>query len=243
VALVGALVVAVVAPAAAQSSGTSRPPPAPEGAAEVTEAMSRDDPFMDPAHIALTPLRPRTAADSARAAATVRALREALAPFKDVSFAEHQGYQIFAPRLPGQTVYHFNNFAYALASEGYFDPTRPSALLYRKEKSGAFTLVGAMYTAGADLPIDSLDSRVPLSVARWHRHINFCIPPRRDSTLWRATRNGKPIFGPQGVSTRADCEAAGGRFVEQLFGWMVHVRPFDSDDPYVAFGAMHQHDH
>jgi hypothetical protein len=43
-------------------------------------------------------------------------------------------------------------------------------------------------------------------------------------------------FGFTGtISTQADCEAAGGNFHKQIFGWMIHVYPFASDDLKVAF--------
>ncbi len=45
-----------------------------------------------------------------------------------------------------------------------------------------------------------------------------------------------PRFGFTGtISNQADCEAAGGSFHKQIFGWMIHVYPFTSDDLKVAF--------
>ena len=45
-------------------------------------------------------------------------------------------------------------------------------------------------------------------------------------------------FGFTGtISNQADCEAAGGNFHKQIFGWMVHVYPFASDDLKVAFST------
>ena len=47
-----------------------------------------------------------------------------------------------------------------------------------------------------------------------------------------------PRFGFAGtISTAADCEAVGGNFHPQIFGWMVHVYPFQSDDLKVAFST------
>jgi hypothetical protein len=35
-------------------------------------------------------------------------------------------------------------------------------------------------------------------------------------------------FGLNGsIATKDACEAAGGKFVPQVFGWMVHVYPFE----------------
>ena len=45
-----------------------------------------------------------------------------------------------------------------------------------------------------------------------------------------------PRFGFTGtISNQADCEAAGGNFHKQIFGWMIHVYPFASEDLKVAF--------
>jgi hypothetical protein len=96
-------------------------------------------------------------------------------------------------------------------------------LLYKKTDRG-FELIGAMYTAPRNFSEERLDARVPLSVARWHQHVDLCLPPRGTdpkSADW--TR-----FGPAGaIATREQCEEAGGRFVPRIFGWMVHVYPFE----------------
>ena len=90
--------------------------------------------------------------------------------------------------------------------------------------------------------LDELNARVPLSIARWHRHVNYCFPTERRRMA--ETRDGKPLFGPVGIlSTRAECEAAGGEFTPQLFGWMVHANVFAGTDPKSVWGADHGHDH
>jgi hypothetical protein len=99
-----------------------------------------------------------------------------------------------------------------------------------------------MYTAGVRATMDELNDRIPLSVARWHRHVNYCFPTQR--RRMQETRGGKPLFGPVGIlSTRAECEAAGGEFTPQLFGWMVHVNVFAGTDPKAIWGADHAHGH
>jgi len=59
---------------------------------------------------------------------------------------------------------------------GHFDPARPGSLLYVKNSSGDYVLVGAMYSAPADYTYDQLDAIIPLSVAHWHAHTNICLP-------------------------------------------------------------------
>jgi len=39
------------------------------------------------------------------------------------------------------------------------------------------------------------------------------------------------------ISTEGDCQAVGGNFHPQIFGWMVHVYPFQSDDLKIAFST------
>lgn len=47
-----------------------------------------------------------------------------------------------------------------------------------------------------------------------------------------------PRFGFTGtISNDAECEAVGGNFHKQIFGWMVHVYPFASDDLKIAFST------
>ena len=102
-----------------------------------------------------------------------------------------------------------------------FDPAEPSALLYKKTDTG-YELEGAMYTAPKGMTEDDLNERVPLSVAQRHAHVNLCVPP--DGGPARVMRRA---FGFKGwISTEADCQNAGGRFVPQLGGWMLHVYLF-----------------
>ena len=35
-----------------------------------------------------------------------------------------------------------------------------------------------MYTTSPDATEDELNQRLPLSIARWHKHINFCAAPK-----------------------------------------------------------------
>jgi hypothetical protein len=57
-----------------------------------------------------------------------------------------------------------------------------------------------------------------------------------DSIRMRVGYLADPRFGFTGtISNQADCEAAGGNFHKQIFGWMIHVYPFASDDLKVAF--------
>jgi hypothetical protein len=57
-----------------------------------------------------------------------------------------------------------------------------------------------------------------------------------DATRMRVGYLADPRFGFTGtISNQADCEAADGNFHKQIFGWMIHVYPFASEDLKVAF--------
>jgi len=197
---------------------------------------------VDP-HMTLTPLRPRNPADSTRAAQLVAQLRTALARYRDVRAAQADGFRKFLPGVQ-QPIYHFTSWRWALSATRRFDPTRPTSLLYREGPGGTLVLAGAMYTAPARTSLDALDQRIPLSVARWHEHVNWCLPPRGQRERWRELRDGNPVFGPRSpIATAEACAAVGGRFVPRLFGWMVHVMAFDSDDPKVVWDGGVEHDH
>ena len=75
------------------------------------EAMS--GPLDADPHMVLTPLRPATPADLARAAALVRTMRAALAHYRDVRLAEADGFRQFLPGVK-QPVYHFTKWRWEI---------------------------------------------------------------------------------------------------------------------------------
>jgi hypothetical protein len=201
--------------------------------------MSEMDMSAMAAHMETTPHRPATAADSIRASNIVAELRQAIAKYRDVKVAKSDGFRMFAPQLRNQRVYHFTRYLWALENQFRFNPEKPTSLLYKKDARGDFVLIGAMYTAPKRSSPADLDNRIPISVAQWHKHVNWCLPPRREDERWTEMRNGRPVFGPLGVDTREACDSAGGRFVKEVFGWMVHANVFASDDPRVIWRDDH----
>jgi len=196
-------------------------------------------------HMAYSASRPLTASDSARAAHVMNELRQAVAKYQDVKVAEADGYKMFAPQIENQPQYHFTRARNAVRNSFGFDAARPTSLLYKRNARGDLVLTGAMYTASKRTSEEELDKRVPLSVARWHRHVNWCIPNRSDKDRWsEELKDGRPVFGPLGVATKAECDAAGGRFIEQAFGWMVHANLFAGNDLRSIWHDDHmEHDH
>ena len=205
-----------------EDGGRSNPQQQAEG--EAMHAMQPGHHMMDGAHMRMTALRPANAEDQQRADQIVAVLRDLLQRYKDYRVAEADGYQIFMPQMP-QHEYHFNNYWNGFVESFTFDPARPTSLLYKKTHDG-WELTGVMYTAPRTASLDQLNERVPLSIARWHEHLNLCMP-RRDSTVradWRK-------FGLSGsIATEQACTEAGGRFFPQIFGWMVHIYPFAPPD-------------
>jgi hypothetical protein len=195
-------------------------------------------------HMAYSSPRPLSAADSIQSAHVINELRQAIAKYQDVSVAEGDGYKMFAPQIKNQPQYHFTKKWNAIRNQFGFDPARPTSLLYKKDAQGQFHLIGAMYTASKGTSEEDLNKRVPLSVAHWHRHVNWCIPARQAKERWTETKNGRPVFGPLGVATREECDAANGRFIPQAFGWMVHANTFAGNDLKSIWHDDHMdHDH
>jgi hypothetical protein len=218
------------------------------------------------AHMVMTAPRPQTPQDLERAHVVLDTLRRALIPYHDYRVALSQGYQIFLPTVP-QEVYHFTDYSAAQQEYiGHSDLRFPGSLLYVKNSSGDYVLIGAMYSAPADYTPAQLDAIIPLSIARWHAHTNICLPNGVTlNDVLRGDVHGTQVdmpgmlpvsssasapainqqlgfladgrFGFTGkIADASTCEAAGGHLLKQAFGWMVHVYPFNGDDLKVAFG-------
>ena len=173
-------------------------------------------------HMKWTRLRTANADDARRVDQIVQTLRQALAKHKDYRVAMDDGYVPLHPeRTPKH--HHFANKQRRLLAKVRFEPAEPTALLYKKTGDG-YELEGAMYTAPKGMRDDQLNERVPLSVAQWHAHVNICFQP--DGSRHRMTRKQLGLKGT--IATESECQQAGGRFVPQAGGWMIHVYPFES---------------
>ena len=101
-------------------------------------------------------------------------------------------------------------------------------------------LLGAMYTMPKGAKLSRLDDRVPISIGRWHKHVNWCVPHKGDEARWFEQRNGKPVFGPESpIATKGDCDAVRGEFHPNLFGWMIHVNVYEGTELGTIFGDDH----
>lgn len=177
-------------------------------------------------HMCITPLRPEQSGDAERAKALVDQVRAAIEKYKDYKKAIKDGY-IQANPTVDQPQFHFNNDANAKLADMRFDPTRPTSLLYYRTPTQRFKLEGVMFTARNSATEDELNQRVPLSIARWHKHTNFCAAPENKVKEYFGDH---PTFGMFGsIHTREVCNAEGGTFVPVVFTWMIHVFPYEND--------------
>lgn len=175
-------------------------------------------------HWRWTPQRPANIEDQQKANKIVETLRKALAPYCDYRVAMEHGFRPFLHNVPLAN-FHFMSHWRGFMELYRFDPAKPTALLYRKTENG-IELKGAMYTALEGESADTLHNRIPLSMTRWHAHVDLCFPPPGQSKTVDWT-----VFGPTGaIEKQEDCQAAGGQWFPEVFGWMVHVYPFE-DSP------------
>jgi hypothetical protein len=177
-------------------------------------------------HMYMTAPRPVRAGDQQKADAVAAAAKQAMEPYQDYRKALADGYQIFLPDVP-QSQYHFTKYEFALAARSSFDPLKPTSLLYKKTPDGGYKLIGAMYTDRVDASEEEINDRIPLSVAHWHQHINFCKAPAGQKAAYFGPEAKFGLLGS--ITTREACEAANGEFHPHIFGWMVHVYPYETD--------------
>ncbi len=176
-------------------------------------------------HMKMTPLRQAKPGDAERAQKVVEAARKASEKYMDYHVALADGFKIFLPNIP-QKMYHFTNYKYGYEAAFGFNPEHPTSLLYEKHGDD-YKLIGVMYTAPKRFEEDQLDERIPLSIAQWHEHVNFCTAPAGRKMEYLGPH---PLFGLKGsITTQEACDAQGGTFHPVVFNWMVHVYPFEKN--------------
>ena len=194
-------------------------------AATVDDGMAHMPEHMS-GHMHMTTLRSLKPGDQQKADAIVAAAKAAMAPYQDYRKALADGFEIFLPNIP-QPQYHFTKLENGRAAWSNFDPLKPTSLLYKKTPDGGYRLVGAMYTARVTANEEQLNERIPLSIARWHQHVNFCKAPPDQKAAYFGPNAKFGLLGS--INTQEACDAAGGKFLPHVFGWMVHVYPYETD--------------
>jgi len=161
--------------------------------------------------------------DEQRAAGIVAAAREVLVRYSDVNVALRDGYKPFHPTGRMGEEVHYTNYRFARREQQHVAYRQPGSILYRRTADG-MQAVGVMYIAPRDSTPEQLNAVAPLSIATWHRHVDFCAG-RRSLPLSEQFGPGAQ-FGPQGsIQTEDACIAAQGLWIPVVFGWMTHVYP------------------
>jgi cytochrome c556 len=177
-------------------------------------------------HMYMTPLRPKQPGDEEKVKAIVAQVRASIERYRDYKKALEDGYVIANPNVD-EPQFHFTKGANVQEAERHFDPTKPSSLLYFQTPTQRYKLEGVMFTVPPTASEDELNERIPLSVVRWHKHVNFCAAPADKVKEYLGKH---PKFGMFGSITTADaCKAEGGTFYPVIFTWMIHVFPFEND--------------
>jgi hypothetical protein len=177
-------------------------------------------------HMCVTPLRPIQPGDEERVKALVAQVKATIDKYKDYKKALADGYVIANPTVV-QPQYHFTNSANAQLADTHFDPTKPSALLYFQTPTKRYNLEGVMFTDSTSATEEELNERIPLSIARWHEHMNFCAAPADKVKQYHGDHPKFGMFGS--IHTKEACQAEGGTFFPVIFSWMVHVFPYEND--------------
>jgi len=171
--------------------------------------------------------------DSARAAQILAAADAVLSRYRDVKTAVSDGYKPFFPTGRVGEEIHYTNYRYRRKEQQQVDYSQPGSILYKRTAEGLIA-VGVMYTAPVDASPQQLDAIAPLSIATWHRHVDFCGGPRTLPASEQFGPNAR--FGPQGsIHTEEACKAAQGLWIPVVLNWMTHVYPNEPE----KWGGMH----
>jgi hypothetical protein len=186
-------------------------------------------------HMQMAVRQPPKPGDEARAAGLIEAARQVARRYADVRVAERDGYRQFGgkPRVSDEV--HYVSVRFGHAESKALNPLQPGSLLYRATPQG-MEMIGAMYSAPGDATPQELDARAPLSIAHWHRHVDFCGAPVH--TPAHESEGPGARYGFQGsIHTEAECARANGLWIPLAFGWMAHVYP--NADPASVWGGEH----
>lgn len=111
------------------------------------------------------------AADSPAASQLLADTRAGAARFADFGLAEAEGYRkavITGASIPDWWPAHYTSQS-SVRDGRFLDPTRPESLIYLKLPGGRMQLLGAMYVALPDQPVDT--------ALPWHTHTDACFGP------------------------------------------------------------------
>jgi hypothetical protein len=180
-------------------------------------------PSMKMAHMQMSLKRDAAPGDETRAAEILRVADAVLFQYRDVKAAVRDGYKPFFPSGKIGEEIHYTNYGYRRKEQQHVDYSRPGSILYKRTSEG-LEAIGVMYTAPTNASPQQLDAIAPLSIATWHRHVDFCGGPKSLPASDQFGPNAR--FGPQGsIHTEQDCTAAQGLWIPLVLEWMTHVYP------------------
>jgi hypothetical protein len=176
--------------------------------------------------------------DEQRAQRIVDAARKVVAHYSDVNTALRDGYRPFHPSGKLGEEVHYTNYRYNRLEQRDTNYDHPGSILYKRMPKG-MEAVGVMYTAPQDSTPEHLNLIAPLSIATWHRHVDFCGGPR--SLPLKEQVGPDTQFGPQGnIHTEEACKEANGLWIPVVFGWMTHIYP-NATSPNEMWAGMDMH--
>ncbi|HTV86145.1 MAG TPA: hypothetical protein VME63_12095 [Dyella sp.] len=189
-------------------------------------------------HMQMSLKAPAQPGDEQRATAIAAAAKRVLAHYADVNTALADGYKPFFPSGKMGEEVHYTSYRYTRLGRQHIDYDHPGSILYRRTPQG-MQAVGVMYSAAQNATAEQLNAIVPLSIATWHRHVDFCGAPKN---LPLGQQYGPhAAFGPQGsIHTEQACEDAHGLWLPVVFGWMTHVYP-NAKNPADVWAGMTMH--
>jgi hypothetical protein len=176
--------------------------------------------------------------DQQRAQQIVSAANSVVARYSDVNAAVQDGYKPYHPTGKMGEEVHYTNYRYNRMEEQRVDYNHPGSILYKRTPQG-MKAVGVMYTAPQNSTAEQLNVVAPLSIATFHRHVDFCGGPRSSPVAEQLSPNAR--FGMRGsIHTEEACREAHGLWIPVVFGWMTHVYP-NAESPKDVWGGMHMH--
>jgi hypothetical protein len=182
-------------------------------------------------HMQMSLKRALQPGDEPRSQEIIVAAREVITQYSDVSAALRDGYKPYYPTGRIGEEVHYTNYHPGRPA----DYEHPTSILYQRTSQG-LQAVGVMYTARQDATADQLNAIAPLSIATWHRHIDFCGVPRSTPLDQQFGPHAK--FGAQGsIHSEEACKDANGLWLPVVFGWMTHVYP-NAKAPDKIWGGM-----
>ncbi len=156
--------------------------------------------------------------DEERAQHIIVAARGVLVRYADVNTALAGGYKPFHPTGRMGEEVHYTNYRNGRFAKQHVNYEQPTSILYKRMPEG-MKAMGVMYTAPQDATADELNTVVPLSIASWHRHVDFCGGPRSLSIAeqfgpTRAVWNAREYSHRSGVQTGRRTMDSGGLWLD-----------------------------